>query len=53
VRNDGSITPFSTTAAETFIIRASNGVGIYTNSPDAMLTVEGGIRPIKKTTDPC
>jgi hypothetical protein len=37
----GTLTPFSSTANDQFLIRASGGVGIGTNSPAKMLDVAG------------
>ena len=48
VWNDGSLNPFSTTVTNSFIINASNGVGINTNvTTGAALTVSGTVMAIR------
>jgi hypothetical protein len=41
VWSDSSATPFSSTGPDQFLINASGGVGIGTNAPSHMLSVEG------------
>ncbi len=53
--SDSVSTWFTAQKSNTFLINASSGVGIGTNTPTAMLTVNGGIKPISRnaTTNPC